>query len=596
MNYRKTWLWVSVAVALFAFIYLREHYFKKPPVGPTRVLQNFRAIEVNSIKVQLPGQQFIRVDRTNGSWQLSAPINYPAHAVRIDTLLRDLERLSPAATIDSRDMGERSREEDFGLSPEQASLIFQFPGHQTRLQVGYPTAPGDQVFLQTTPGSVMVADAAILKLIPKNADDWRDTALIRFQPPQVDGLAITNPSVSFEMIRDQTNGLWRIAPPFQVRADNTKIDELLRSLQKLSILQFYSDQTNIDLEPLGLQPPQLQIALRQGTNQSALLQFGKSPTNDAKRVFARRAGQLGVVTVSADLLEPWKASVNDFRDQHLVVLTDPVNVIEVRGEDTFSLVYATNATSTNATWRIQPQDVPADPDLVHDLLTRLVGLQVAGMAGFVKDVVAEPTLPEFGLAPPARKYLLKSSVNSSNTVLEELDFGKIHDDKIYARRIEESSVYDVRLSDYTNLPSASWQLRNRQVWTRDENDLARLVVHQQGQVREIIRNGDADWKLAPGSQGIIEPGPVEETARGLCHLSAQKWIVASEKDRGQLGFTNDSHSVTLEFKNGDKAMVEFGGDAPDGLRYAATTLEGKWMVFEMPPLLYRDVDSYLSIR
>ena len=591
MNSRKTWVWVSVAVVLFAFIYLREHYFKKPPEGPARVLPNFRAIEVTSVKVQLPGQLAIRADRTNGTWQLSSPINYPAHAVRIDTLLRDLERLSPAAKMDSRDMSERSHgEEDFGLSPEQASLIFQYPGHQTRLLVGYPTAPGDQVFLQTTPGTVMVADSAILKLIPKNADDWRDIAMIRFQPPQVDGLAITNSSFAFEMIRDQTNGLWRIAPPFQVRADNAKIDELLKNLQKLSVLQFYSDQSNIDLEPLGLQPPQLQIALRQGTNQSALLQFGKSPTNDAKRVFARRVGQLGVVAVSADLLEPWKASVNDFRDQHLVVLTDPVNVIEVRGEDTFSLVY-----TTNATWRIQPQDVPADPELVNNLLTRLVGLQVAGMAGFVKDVVAEPDLPGFGLAPPARKYVLKSLMNSSNTVLEELDFGKIHDDKVYARRIEESSVYDVRLTDYTNLASASWQLRDRQVWTRDANDLARVVIRQKGRVREIIRNGDAVWVPAPGSEAIIEPGPVEETVRGLCRLSAQKWIVASEKDRDQLGFTNESHSVTLEFKNGDKAMVEFGGEASDGLRYAATTLEGKWVVFEMPPLLYRDVASYLTI-
>lgn len=589
MNPRKTLIWVSVAVVLFAFIFIRERYFRSPPARPARVLPNFRAIEVTSVKVQLPGQLAIRADRTNGTWQLSSPLNYPAHATRIDTLLRDLEQLSPAAVVDTRELGNHSHsEEDFGLSPEQASLIFQAPGRQTRLLVGYPTPPGDQVFLQTAPGSVLVADAAILKLIPKNADDWRDIAMVRFQPPQVDGLAVTNSSVSFELVRDPTNGLWRIAPPFQVRADNAKIDQLLKSLQKLSVLQFFYDQTNTDLEALGLQPPQLQIALREGTNQIALLQFGKSPTNDARRVFARRAGQLGVVTVAADLLDPWKASVNDFRDPHLVVVTDPVNTIEVHGEDTFSLVYA-----TNGTWRIQPEGLPADPELVHDLLTRLVGLQVAGI---YQDVVAEPNLPGFGLAPPARRYLLKSAAVSSNSLLEELDFGKIEDGKIYARRIEEPSVYLVRLADYTNLPSASWQLRDRQVWSRDENDLARVVIRQHGQVWELVRRGLADWTFAPGSQGDINVGAVEDTARGLCRLSAQKWIVAAEKDREQMGFTNDGHTVTLEFKNGDKLLIEFGNIAPDGLRYAAVTLDGRWSVFEMPPLLYRDVSAYLSIK
>jgi hypothetical protein len=590
MSPRKTWFWVTVAVAMFGFIFVRERFFRTPAVGPARILPNFRALEVSSVKVQLPGQLAIRADRTNDTWQLSTPIEYPAQAPRIDTLLRELEQLSPAGFIDGRELSDRPHpEEDFGLSPEQASIILQQPGHQTRLLVGYPTAPGDQVFLQTEPGGVFIADAAILKLIPHNVDDWRDTALVRFDPRKLDALAVTNASIAFELIRDPSNGLWRIAPPFQLRADNSRIDKLLDGLQKLAVSQFYSDQTNADLEPLGLQQPQLQIALRQGTNLTALLQFGKSPTNDTRKVFARRSDHIGIVTVPVEALEPWKASVNDFRDPHLVVLTEPVNAIEVRaGESSFSLRHG-----TNDAWRVQPQDIPADSGLVQDLLSGLAAMQVAGMAGFVKDVVAEPDLAGFGFTPPARSYILKSSSTSSNSVLAELDFGKVVEDRIYARRAEESSVYAVRLADYSSLPSAPWQFRDRQVWNKDENDVTHVTIRQQGKVREIIRHGVAVWSLAPGSQGVIEPAAIEDTVQGLCHLTAQKWIAQGEQQRPAYGLTNGCHSVSLEFKNGEKTFIEFGAISSDQVRYAATTLDGQLPIFEMAPQLDGAVRLYL---
>ena len=56
-----------------------------------------------------------------------------------------------------------------------------------------------------------------------------------------------------------------------------------------------------------------------------------------------------------------------------------------------------------------------------------------------------------------------------------------------------------------------------------------------------------------------------------------------------------SYQITLELKNGDKASVEFGSEAPAGVPCAAVTLEGEPWVFECPAWLYVYVQRYLSV-
>ena len=102
---------------------------------------------------------------------------------------------------------------------------------------------------------------------------------------------------------------------------------------------------------------------------------------------------------------PGTPQVNDFRDPFLVTLAAPVAVIDVRGQDSFSLQQ-----QTNGTWRVLPQDFPADAGLVKDLLSALSALQIVE---FTKDVVIAPDLPAYGLASPARQYILRSAATNS---------------------------------------------------------------------------------------------------------------------------------------------------------------------------------------
>ena len=599
MNARQTFLWLLTAAVLFAFIYFFQQHRHPLPTGPARILANFDPAAVTSVQVRPAGpiQLQIRAERTNHAWQLIEPLTYPAQATNIEAMLSALQTLTPATYITGAEMRSHpNADEDYGFSSTQACsvIIFQ-PDHRIQLLLGARTAPGDQVFLQDVGvEGAYVVDAELLNRIPRTVNDWRDTTVVNPAGLAFDWLAVTNKSKAFVLQRDLTNRLWRLVwPPSLARADNARIEDSLQRLQALGIHQFISDDPKADLESFGLATPELELSLGQGTNAFVRLQFGASPTNQPGQVYAHRVGQNTIFTVSRNLLDPWRgASANDFRDPHLLVLTEPVQRIEVRGQDNFSLQH-----QTNDTWRILPENLPADDALVKKLLDTLSGLEIVQ---FTKDVVNPPDLPAYGLAPPVRQYVLQAASTNgaasvTNVVLADLHFGTNQEDRIFARRTDESSVYAVKLADFQRLPAAGWLLRDRKVWPFSIDDVARVTIQQQGKTRQMVRKGPHAWSLAPGSQGIINDLAVEETVRGLVQVSAAEWVARGQQNRARYGFTDTGHQIIVELKSGDTHTIEFGGEAPSKFPYAAVTLDGQLWIFEFPWALYRDVVTYLSV-
>jgi len=589
MNPRNTWLWLALAAGLFGFILFYQKHAHKSSPGTNKVLPGLKAAAVTGLQVRPAARLAIQAERTNGVWRLTEPHSYPAQKASIESLLAALERLTYVTFISPRELRERpNSEEEYGFANPQATITLRQPDYHALIQVGARTAPGDQVFLQVV-GVVYVVDAEILKHIPRTFDDWRDTTLLDFKGLAYDRLAVTNGPRVVQLLRAATNSPWRMVYPLPARADNTRIESALQGLQGLRVQQFVPEDSKADLEAFGLQPPELEIAFGLGTNTTALLQFGRSPTNDSRLVYARRIGQNTVVAVPGDLLASWREKVNDFRDPYLISQATAATVIEAQCEDRFSLQQ-----DTNGMWRALPENFPADAGLVKDFLSSLNSLRVIQFI----DVVIEPDLPGYGLAPPARRYTLKSApanspAGATNAIIADLGFGTNQAGKAFARRADESFVCGITTNDFQRLPAASWQMRERRIWSISTNDIDRVIIRQQGKVRQIKRNGPHQWSLI--TQGIINDLAVEETVRGLCDLTASAWVARGEQNRARHGFTDKGWQITLELKGGEKRTVEFGGEAPSGFRCAAVTLDGTPWIFEFPLALYQDVAGYLTI-
>ena len=599
MSAKTTWLWTCIAAVLFGFIFFFERHRTDLRSSPQRLLPSLRPAAVTSVLVEA-GPLLIRANHTNDLWQLVSPLTYSAQAISVEGLLSFLEQLTPSTFITPAQFRSLpDAEAQYGLAKPQASLSIQQDGAPIQIQIGTNTAWGDKVYVRLVgnPG-VYVVTAELMKYIPRTASDWRDTTLINLSRVAFNRLAVTNngkPSVAFVVQRDEPSGLWRMTWPQPIRANSRRIEECLAKLQSIRIQQFLAEDLKTDAETLGLAPPSLELGVSLGTNTLTLLQFGRSPTNAPDQVYARRAGDTTVFTVTTNLLAPWFASLNDFRDPHLVTLTTGIESIGVHGDDNFSVVR-----QTNGLWNVMPEGTagyPADLAMMTNLLYSLTNLQIAA---FVMDAANPAELLSYGLAAPRLQVWLTNAPaagspapSNAPTVYLKFGFGTNRADRVYAQRADENSVYAVTTNDFARLPSASHELRERKLWNFSETNVARVTIRQRGKILELVRNANHSWS---GSTSVAKDGGVaaEETVRGLGQLTATAWVGHGEECRARCGFAAADYQITIELKNGEKRTVELGREAPSGTYYAAVTLDGQPWIFELAWKLYRDVAYYLS--
>jgi hypothetical protein len=596
MKWRNTWLLAGLALALLAFIVLVERHTgtSQPPVTlPVRLLPRLKAAEVTAVVVRRTNQFVLRAERNGESWRLTAPLAYPAAPVAIERLLTTLEQVVTATHLSPREMASRGQKlADFGLDAPPAVITLEQGADRQELQFGARTTAGDQIYAQVVgaPG-ISVVETALLDLLPPTVDDWRNLALFELSGWDFDRVEIVKTNGGMYLTRDATNGAWQLSRP-RLRADQLKVEGLLEKLHQARVTQFVTDDLKADLDSFGLQNPPLELVLGRGTNQAQRVQFGKSPANDTTNVYARRLSQTNVVLVAKSLLDTLNTPAAEFRDRRLLAFApNLVTLIEARSEEPFTI-----RRQTNDLW-LAGESVPADPFFMQDWLQRLSQLQVTE---FVKDVVTD--FASYGLAPPRRQYVLKTSVTNAagatNVVIGELQFGTNTSDKIFVRRADEDSVYAIRYLDYFRMPAAAWQLRDRRVWTFTTNQVARVTLRQNGRSRVLLRGPNGDWTIAPGSQGIINPLAAEEMVFRLGELYAVMWAARGKENLPQYGFAETNLQIAVELKLGEKTQtltLDFGGAAPSRFPYAAALVDGQVWIFEFPWFLFQDLERAFGL-
>jgi hypothetical protein len=606
MNPRNTFFMVVLAAGLFSFIYFYERHRDLNPPPPPRLISGFDPAITTNVQILLRGEE-IRAERTtNGTWQLIRPIAYPARSMAVDYLLKELHDLAVQNHISAEELkGKRDVDADYGFETPLATIVLiqQGDDHPLALKIGSLTSPGDQVYAHVVGAEgVDIIGTNILEFIPRKLDDWRDTVFLNFQGRMLDRVTVTNGAKSFVLQSDSTNSTWYMLP--HDRINIAKLKGLFDELLALRVVRFKTDEPKADLEPYGLQPPQLELDFDHGTNHLLTLQFGSSPTNEPDLLYARRDDQSTVVLVRADLVAGWRAEKIDFRDRTLAgMYTWLPDEIDLLGGTNFTVHRV-----SNDVWHVTaPYDFPADTNLMRQFIGRLARLSVVPTNGpvAVKDIVPPSEWTNYGLAPPAWKYQLKqnrtnSSGGASNAVMAEIDFGAVTTNgTVFARRPEEPSVYAVSLADFQQLPLSGIGLRERQIWNFAEEQTTRVTIRQNGVVTELVRKGPDNWTLAAGSQGIINSLEVEVGVQELGLLAAESFVEHGAEKQADYGFTDASLQISAQVNQGGKSAtydVRFGGRSPRRLRYGMVEIDGQKWIFEFPSTLHDRLISYFGIQ
>jgi hypothetical protein len=602
MNWKSTWILLTAAAVLFAFIWLVERPIRqeRQRQASRLILPEFDPGSVTSVTVQVRGADEIHAGRLDGSndlWQMTRPISYPAQAGPILALLDALTNVGWEQRIPASELKDQPDAQDkFGFTQPLCAVSLQVPGATRQILIGQSSALGDQVFMEVVGNpDIYLVNTNWLNAIPLNKDQWRDLSL--FDPARLSyqSIQVRCPGRGFDLERDPTNHIWFMQKPIMARADTGRINELLERLQEMRVRQFMSDDPRADLELYGLQTspqtPDLDLSFWRGTNLAAALQVGASPTNQPGLAFARRPDTGNVVVIDREGLQPWQGAYTNFLDYHFISLSpDAIGAIAVQGEDRFAV-----QKQSDGQWLVRAATTfPADAVLMRDWLASFTNIQTQ----IEKTVATDSDLADYGLTHPLLQYTLQAD---GGAVLAQIEFGANKGGRIFERRPDELSVNLISPDDFNRLPCASWQMRDRRIWTFDSSNVLSLTIHQLGATREYLRDPEGEWTFAPGSHGppLVNWPALEEGVHRLGQLRAVYWSSVGDARWQEFGFAKTDFNLSLEVKRGDKTetcSIAFGGRSPYSYPYASVVRDGQRLIFEFPVDLYENfVDPDMTI-
>ena len=597
MNSRAPWTLFACALALLALILLVERPLRQASqtTGDPKLFPGLVPSAVTRVRLRWRNHGETLLVRSNSQWNLAVPLHYPTESNRVERFLEGLAALEWQTHLTAADVNARKNAlEDFGLASPLLSLTLQAGGKEQTLLVGSVTALGDQVFAQIVGGDgCYLAGSAFLKLIPPDPNEWRDRRLIEWAVRPGDRVKVVSPPGTFELECNPSNRLWSLVWPLPARADNQKLLSLLSALGDLRVTGFVSDAPAPDLDAFGLRTPALQILLGRGTNYQSGVLVGSSPSNAPGMVYASRPDSPSVFLLSSTNLDPWRVSLTEFRDRHIVTLaSNEVALIEIQGADTTRV-----ARAEGGKWRFISPSLPFEPDpgLVDGIISVLGRTDV----NFEKAVVTD--FAAYGLtSPPLRLLVWREPDARPDSLIARVDFGSSQDGKVFVRREDESSVNSISAQEYESLPRVSWQLRDRRVWSFPPDSVFSVRISQKGEQFKLAHGGPKnlvlprakhEWSVAPGYEGFINPYLIEEAVTRLGSLQAVAWSGRGLDAPDLFGVKGADHEVTFVVKEGSRMnemTIQFGGRSASRNTFARVVLDGEPWFFEIPAELYRE--------
>ena len=362
-----------------------------------------------------------------------------------------------------------------------------------------------------------------------------------------------------------TEPRWAVVRPLAVRADQSKVSELLTDLSELRIQDFVSEDPK-DVHTYQLEDPQREVTVWTGDIGRTLL-IGRALTNDPGKVYAKLKSADSIFTVSAEQARKFAAQINDLRDRRVLTFSPPdVRSIElVRGAEKTAL------TRTNDGWNItSPVAVAAEERKATAFLDKLGDLTATQ---FVADVATD--LDKYGLAAPMATITLFG--NGTNLLAQLLVGGSGESNAVrYVKRGDEPFIYGVGTDIVEWLPSGPLALRVRRIAELKPEQITKLTLQKNNSRVALERGSDGKWKLLEPSQGVLDNDALKRLLDAVTQLQAVDFVRQGRDDLG--GYGLDAPEFTLSAQVGDKTYtLALGKPAGGGLQYA---------LWNDPPLVF----------
>jgi len=273
--------------------------------------------------------EVIDLARTAAGWEMLAPVNAPADAAAVESLLvrlNDLRAsafLQPGSVADPRLDRPRFRVRGWQAEPgarasEAASASTEVPAGEPRFDLSlgrvdvvkktvYGRLPGDP--------TVLAIPDAILAELPRNAFAYRDRTVLKLTPTQFARLTVERRGSSATVEASGAKGragVWRMTAPVDARADSAAVTSILVVLSNLRAESWESDKVgDAHGKAFGLDAPRLRVkwtlqeraGAAKGSTAETVLRIG-SAKKETTLFYANIEGDPRVFTLAAGVVAP----------------------------------------------------------------------------------------------------------------------------------------------------------------------------------------------------------------------------------------------------------------------------------------------------
>jgi Domain of unknown function (DUF4340) len=428
----------AVLAALLGALYWSNHHpasdnaVKASAAASPKIL-SLSTADVSRLAIFHRDQPTVDLSRnSSGAWQITAPKALPADQESVSSMLSTLSSLNADRLIEDK----ASNLASYGLANPPLQVDVTLKDNKTqKLLIGDQTPSGNDYY------AMLSGDPRVFTLanynkssLDKSASDLRDKRLLTADFDKVSQIQLLNqnPKNKQEITLARNKDSWQILKPGPYRADGTRVDDLVRSLQNANMESPSTSDENKDAATFKSGTP-VATAIITGASGNQELQIRKSKDD----YYAKSTAVPGIYKVSSSVATNLDKSLDDFRNKKLFDFgyEDP-NKIEIHdGSKSYFL------TRSGSDWW-GPDGKKLDDPSVQNLL------------GDIRDLSADK-FPDSGFATPDLQITVTSKDSKR---IEKLSISKTKDAYI-AKRDNEPALYQLPASAISQLEQAAANLK-----------------------------------------------------------------------------------------------------------------------------------------
>ena len=383
--------------------------------------------QFKEVRIEKPGAPPTVVAKDQaGTWQITQPEALPADQDSVKSLVSTLSSVSSDRLIEEKaaSLGE------FGLDrPPLEAVVTLKDGKTHKLLLGGETPTGSGVFAKTESDARVFTVASWIKSsIDKGAADLRDKRLLTFDSEKLTRVELNaKGGQAMEFGKNAANE-WQILKPRPLRADSSKVDDLVRQLKDVRMELASGDEAK---KTAGAFASGTRVGVAQTTDASGTQSVEVRRDKD-KNYYAKSSVVNGVYKVSSTFGESVDKALEDFRNKKLFDFgwSDPTKV-EIKREGQ-TAVYQ----KSGEKWNLASKEM--DSSTVQALIDKLRDLSAGSFV-------------ESGGGAPAMEVSVTSNEGKR---VETVTISK-QGDKYYARRANEPAVYELDAATVEGVQTAA---------------------------------------------------------------------------------------------------------------------------------------------